>query len=141
MRSSEKISAATKPFFDRVSDSLKVSGSGNAAGLVGLVAAMHTIAPDHTHTVVLLKPAALIFALGVLSFALAYLFFTYAFIYSEQYGAFLDQTDAGLATTHPAEGAKAASLQYMRRTAILGFGSAFCFFVGFVTTCTALIRY
>jgi hypothetical protein len=41
---------------DRFSDGLKVVGSGNTAGLVGMVAALNTIKEEHVHSVLLLKP-------------------------------------------------------------------------------------
>jgi hypothetical protein len=134
MRPSSLISAAAKPFFDRYSEALKVAGAGNSAGLVAMATALHTVPSDHTHTVLLLKPTAVIFGLGVILFGLAYLFLVYAYIYSEHYGALLDQNA-------PAEPSKEASLHFMKRTGYVGLASAFCFFVGFVITLTALIRY
>jgi hypothetical protein len=38
MRTTEQISPAAKPMFDRMSGGLKFVGSGNAAGLVGMIA-------------------------------------------------------------------------------------------------------
>ena len=58
MRTAEEIAYATKPMFDRMSDGLKVVGSGNSAGLVGMIAALNTVHPEHLHTVALLKPTA-----------------------------------------------------------------------------------
>jgi hypothetical protein len=72
MRGGPEILASVKPVFDRMTEGLKVVGSGNAAGLVGMVAALTTIKEEHVHTVVLLKPTAIIFAIGILLFALAY---------------------------------------------------------------------
>ena len=40
MRSGHEILASAKPMIDRLSDGLKVAGSGNTAGLVGMVAAI-----------------------------------------------------------------------------------------------------
>ena len=141
MKSSTEISSATKPMFDRLSDSLKVAGAGNGAGLFVMVAAMNTISVEHPHAVLLLKPTALIFALGVALFGVAYLFLTYAYIYSEHYGALLEQAGRGETMKYPPDGAAKASMSYMQRTMICGLASAFVFFVGFVIACTALVRY
>jgi hypothetical protein len=85
MRSAQDILASVKPFFDRLSDGLKVVGSGNTGGLVAMVAAINTIKDDHPHAVTLLKPAAVIFAIGILLFALAYLALMHSYIHSEHY--------------------------------------------------------
>jgi drug/metabolite transporter (DMT)-like permease len=84
MRTAKEILSATKPMFDRMSDGLKVVGSGNTAGLVGMIAALNSVQPDHVHTVLLLKPTAIIFAIGIFLFAGAYLFLMYAYIYLER---------------------------------------------------------
>src|SRR6266567_8507365 len=90
MRTGSEITASVKPMFDRYSDALKVVGAGNTAGMVAMAAALNTVAPDHAHTVILLKPTAIIFAIGILVFALAYLFLIYAYVYSEHYGSLID---------------------------------------------------
>ena len=40
MKTSDQITTDLNPIFDRISNGLKVLGSGNAAGLVSLVTAM-----------------------------------------------------------------------------------------------------
>jgi hypothetical protein len=69
MRTAKEIVDGTKPMIDRMSDGLKVVGSGNTAGLVGMIAALNTVHPDHVHIVELLKPTAIIFAFGILLFS------------------------------------------------------------------------
>src|SRR6266567_3121340 len=89
MRTAEEIIAGAKPMIDRLSDGLKVVGSGNTAGLVGMIAALNTVQAEHVHTVILLKPTAILFAIGILLFAGAYLFLMYSYIYLESYLALL----------------------------------------------------
>jgi hypothetical protein len=89
MRSSSEMMASVKPFFDRSSDGLKVVGSGNTGGLVAMVAAINTTKDDHPHTVLLLMPTAIIYAIGILLFELTYLALMHAYIHSEHYVAIL----------------------------------------------------
>lgn len=139
MKTGEQVSATVKPWFDRFAETIKVVGSGNTAGLVGMVAAMNTIQPDHIHTVILLKPTAVIFALGIFLFGLAYLVYTYAWIYAEHYAGLIDPKAEQLPDT--ALRSKDASIMHMKRSVYFTIASAFCFFVGFVTAAVALIRY
>jgi hypothetical protein len=145
MRTAEEILAGAKPMIDRMSDGLKVVGSGNTAGLVGMIAALNTVQPDHVHTVILLKPTAIIFAIGVLLFAGAYLFLMYSYIYLESYLALLQPNEnpipdeqIRIARSGPP---KAASISYMHWSLILGLTSTFIFFLGFVVAFVGLVRY
>jgi hypothetical protein len=145
MRTAEEIMSATKPMFDRMSDGLKVVGSGNAAGLVGMVAALNTVQSEHVHTVLLLKPTAILFAIGIFLFAGGYLFLMYAYIYLENYLAVLQpnqETVPEEATRLAlAQGPKDASLSYVKRSLVMGLGSTFLFFLGFVVAFVGLVRY
>jgi hypothetical protein len=131
--------------FDRLSDGLKVVGSGNAAGLVGMIAALNTVQPDHVHTVLLLKPTAIIFAIGIFLFAGAYLFLMYAYFYLESYLAVLQPNQKTVPEEATrlalAQAPKDASIAYMKRSLILGLASTFMFFLGFVVAFVALVRY
>lgn len=145
MRTAEQIMSGAKPIIDRMSDGLKVVGSGNAAGLVGMVAALNTVQLEHIHTVLLLKPTAIIFAIGIFLFAGAYLFLMYSYIYLEHYLAVLhpnEETVPDEATRLTlASRPKAASLSYMKRSLLLGLASTFMFFLGFVIAFVGLVRY
>jgi hypothetical protein len=145
MRTAEQIASGAKPIIDQLSDGLKVVGSGNTAGLVGMIAAIHTVQPEHVHTVLLLKPTAIIFAIGIFLFAGAYLFLMYSYIYLEHYLAVLqpnqetvpeDATRLALA-----QGPKGASVSYMKRSLLMGLASTFMFFLGFVVAFVGLVRY
>jgi len=140
MRTAEEIMAGAKPMIDRMSDGLKVVGSGNTAGLVGMVAALNTVQPDHAHTVILLKPA-----IGILLFAGAYLFLMYSYIYLESYLALLQPNENPMQDEQirvaRSEPPKAASISCMRWSLILGFASTFIFFLGFVVAFVGLVRY
>jgi hypothetical protein len=145
MRTAEQITSATKPFFDRMSDGLKVVGSGNTAGLVGMVAALTTVKDEHIHTVLLLKPTAIIFALGILAFASAYLLLMLSYAHSEHYVAVLHPNEETIpqeaARLTLAQGPLNASLAYMKQSLILTLASTFLFFLGFVVAFVALVRY
>src|ERR1700680_1561640 len=108
MKTSDQITTDLNPIFDRISDGLKVLGSGNAAGLVALVTAMNTVTKDHPHSF-LLKPIAVIFALGVLTFALAYLFLMYAIGYAVNFASALDRRPRNEPIPSAVESAKSAS--------------------------------
>lgn len=145
MRSAKDILEGAKPIIDRMSDGLKVVGSGNAAGLVGMIAALNTVQPSHVHTVELLKPAAIIFALGVFAFAVSYLLLMYAYVYLEKYVAQihpnvdpLPDEQVRIAASKPNE---AASVFYMRWSIILGMASTHIFFLGFIIAFVGLVRY
>ncbi|TQF41156.1 hypothetical protein UNPF46_08530 [Bradyrhizobium sp. UNPF46] len=137
--------SAAKPMIDRLSDGLKVVGSGNTAGLVGMIAAINTVQADHVHTVLLLKPTAIIFAIGILLFAGSYLFLMYSYIYLETYLALLHPNVEPLPEEQirlvRAEPPKLASVSYMHWSLILGLGSTFAFFLGFVVAFVGLVRY
>ena len=145
MRTAEEIMAGAKPMIDRMSDGLKVVGSGNTAGLVGMVAALNTVQPDHAHTVILLKPTAIIFAIGILLFAGVYLFLMYSYIYLESYLALLQPNENPMQDEQirvaRSEPPKAASISCMHWSLILGFASTFTFFLGFVVAFVGLVRY
>jgi drug/metabolite transporter (DMT)-like permease len=144
MRTAEEIMAGAKPMIDRMSDGLKVVGSGNTAGLVGMIAALNTVPPDHAHTVILLKPTAIIFAVGIFLFAGGYLFLMYSYIYLENYLAILQPNDSSTSDEQriaQSEPPKAASISYMRWSLILGLASTFVFFLGFVVAFVGLVRY
>jgi hypothetical protein len=131
---------------DRLSDGLKVVGSGNTAGLIGMVAALNTIKEEHVHTVLLLKPTAIIFAIGIFLFAGGYLFLMYAYIYTEHYVALLYPNDEYAIPDDPnrialANGARDASTSFMKRATVLALASTFLFFLGFVVAFVALVRY
>ncbi|MGJ4973429.1 hypothetical protein ACQR1N_30840 [Bradyrhizobium sp. HKCCYLRH1073] len=145
MRTAEEMLAGAKPMVDRMSDGLKVVGSGNTAGLVGMIAALNTVHADHVHAVLLVKPTAIIFAIGILLFAGAYLFLMYSYIYLESYLAVLypnveplPEEQVRLARAEPP---KQASVSYMRWSLVLGLGSTFAFFLGFVVAFVGLVRY
>jgi len=131
--------------FDRLSDGLKVVGSGNAAGLVGMIAALNTVQPDHTHTVLLLKPTAMIFAIGIFLFAGAYLFLMYAYIYLESYLAVLhpneDVIPDEVKRLALAQKPHDASVSSMKLALVLGLASTAVFFIGFLVAFVALVRY
>jgi hypothetical protein len=145
MRTAEQIASGTKPIIDRISDGLKVVGSGNTAGLVGMIAALNTVNPDHVHTVLLLKPTAIIFAIGIFLFAGAYLFLMYSCIYMEHYLAVLhpnqDTVPEEEARLAMAQGPKNASVSYLKQSLALGLASTFMFFLGFVVAFVGLVRY
>jgi hypothetical protein len=139
MKTGDEVSARVKPWFDRFSDSLKVVGSGNTAGLIAMVAAIYTVREEHVHTVLLLKPTAIIFAIGILLFGLAYLVFTYAWIFAEHYAGLIDPAADDL--SKEALAARAASEMHMKRSVYFAVGATFCFFLGFIVATVALIRY
>lgn len=141
MKTSAEITDGAQLFFDFYGDALKVVGAGNAAGLFGMVAVIGTIHEGHQHTEILLKPAAVIFGLGVLAFALAYLFLTYAFVYCHHYASILEKAELGQPAGDDPNPPMKASITFMRRMAICGLASAFIFFVGLVISGVALIRY
>jgi hypothetical protein len=114
---------------------------GNAAGLIALVTAMNTVTKDHPHSVLLLKPIAVIFALGVLTFALAYLLLIYASVYAESYTSMLDQRPRNEPIPAATESAQSASVWHFTRSLYLSQASTFLFFLGFVLTCVAIVRY
>jgi hypothetical protein len=139
MRAGSEIMASVNPMFDRYSEALKVTGAGNATGMAGMIAAIYAVTTDHTHTILMLKPTTIIFAIGVLLFALGYLFLMYAYIYAEHYTSLIHPEAEQL--TFSAQQSQKASIAYVKRTALLGLSSAFCFFVGFACALVALIRY
>jgi hypothetical protein len=141
MKTSDQITTDLNPIFDRISDGLKVLGSGNAAGLVALVTAMNTVTKDHPHSVLLLKPIAVIFALGVLTFALAYLFLMYAIGYAVNFASALDRRPRNEPIPSAVESAKSASIRHFMLSTSLGLVSTFLFFLGFILTCAAIIMY
>jgi hypothetical protein len=141
MKTGAQIRADIKPLFDRISDALKVLGSGNAAGLIALVTAMNTVTKDHPHSVLLLKPIAVIFALGVLTFALAYVLLMYAFAYAENYASALDRRPRNEPIPPAVESAQSASTRHFMLSTFLALASTFLFFLGFILTCIAIIRY
>jgi hypothetical protein len=105
----------------------------------------NTVQPDHVHTVILLQPTAIIFAIGILLFAGAYLFLMYSYIYLESYLALLQPNEdpmpdeqVRIARSGPP---KAASISYLRWSLILGFASTFVFFLSFVVAFVGLVRY
>jgi hypothetical protein len=146
MRTSQDILASVKPFFDRLSDGLKVVGSGNTGGLVAMVAAINTIKDGYPHAVILLKPAAVIFAIGILLFALAYLALMHSYIHSEHYVSILHPNDENATPDEAkrltmAAGPQRASKLNMNRALKLGIASTYIFFLGFFVAFVALIRY
>lgn len=146
MRSGPEILASAKPMIDRLSDGLKVAGSCNTAGLVGMVAAITTVKEDHVHAVLLLKPTAIIFAIGILLFALGYLFLMYAYVPLEHYVSILYPNDENAVPNDPArqvlaQGVQRGSIAYMKRATVLALGSTFFFFLGFLVAFVALVRY
>ena len=100
---------------------------------------MNVVQPSHVHTVVLLKPTAVIFGLGIFLFGLGYLVFTYAWVYAEHYAGLIDPTADKV--PEAVESIKNASIMHMKRSVYFVIGSAFCFGVGFLTAMVALIRY
>ncbi|UFZ03139.1 hypothetical protein LQG66_28450 [Bradyrhizobium ontarionense] len=145
MRTVDQIMGGANSFIDRMSDGLKVVGSGNTAGLIGMIAALNSIQSGHAETVNLLKPAAIIFALGIFLFSGGYLFLMYSYAYLESYLAKLypnlnPMPDEDV-RVEQAEPAKVASVSYMHWSILCGLASTFVFFCGFVTAFTALVRY
>jgi|SRR5665213_300477 len=146
LRSADQITASAKPMFDRLGDGLKVVGSGNTAGLVSMFTALNTIKEEHVHSVILLKPTAIVFALGILLFALAYLFLMYSYIYTEHYISVVHPNVERVSTDDAervvlAESPRKASVSFMNRALGFGLASTYVFFLGFFIACVALIRY
>ena len=61
-----------KTYYERTIDALRLIGTGNAAGLLATGAALGAAIEKHVGSVPLLKCAAILFALGVITFSYAY---------------------------------------------------------------------
>ncbi len=61
-----------KTYYERTIDALRLIGTGHAAGLLATGAALGAAIEKHVGSVPLLKCAAILFALGVITFSYAY---------------------------------------------------------------------
>jgi hypothetical protein len=139
MKTGPEIAAAVRPMYDRLSEALKVVGAGNTGGMVAMVTAINTVHSDHPHTEILLKPTAIIFALGFFIFAVAYYFLICAYVHCEHYTGLLGSNPT--AVSEDANRSMNSSIFYMKWTFLLGVSSTYVFFVAFVIAFVALVRY
>jgi hypothetical protein len=131
-----QIEADIQPLFKRHNEGLKVLGTGNGAGTLAMIAALHTFA-DHTALLPWLKIAAIVFAIGVILFALAYFAFTTAHIFIGDYTTKLDQQSTSPATMK----AHDAAIGGLYVTFISALISTACFFIGAGLAFIALLKF
>src|SRR5258708_2160641 len=134
-KTGDQIDTAIKPLFERHNEALKVLGTGNGAGTLASVAALHTFS-DQAVILPIVKIAAGFFAGGVILFAIAYLAFTTAHIFIQDYTVKLDRYGTS-PVTMKAHDAAMGGLYVAAATAYL---SAACFFIGIGAGFIALIR-
>ena len=135
MPTGTEIAASTKTMIDRYSEAVRTLGTGNAAGVLAMVAALHTFT-GHAQVLPWIRTAAIVFAIGVFLFALAYLSLVCAYIFMEHYTAMLDKEGASVKSIKSHD----ASVGGMYATALCGLASTACFFVAMGLAFIALLR-
>jgi hypothetical protein len=136
-RTGAQIEADIQPLFTRHNEGLKVLGTGNGAGTLAMVAALHTF-EGHTALLPWLKISAVVFAIGVILFAVAYFAFTTAHIFIGDYTTKLDQQGTSPPATMKAHDAAMGGLYVAFTSALISTG---CFFVGAGLAFIALLKF
>jgi hypothetical protein len=135
-RTGAQIEADIEPLFKRYNEGLKVLGTGNGAGTLAMIAALHTFA-DHAALLPWLKITAVVFAIGVILFAVAYFAFITAHIFIGEYTIKLDDQGTSPATMK-AHDAAIGGLYVAAISALISTG---CFFVGAGLAFIALLKF